>query len=178
MKIEVSKAGLSSMAILFLCLAMTGCGLLGIGGGRGSAHPGELEGAPEMETWVMTNPYGMMPIPAGTFHMGQADEDPASTQINFNKQITIGPFYMDDTEITNNEYRQFTNFFLVDKLTINGFPTVSDADFRANYYPDSTVWVRDFAHHMGDPIQDYYYWHPGYNLYPVVGIDWEAAAFF
>jgi len=179
MKIGVSKAGLSSMAILFLCLVMTGCGLLGIGGGRGgSAHPGELEGAPEMESWVMTNPYGMMPIPAGTFHMGQADEDPASTQINFNKQITIGPFYMDDTEITNNEYRQFTNFFLVDKLTINGFPTVSDADFRANYYPDSTVWVRDFAHHMGDPIQDYYYWHPGYNLYPVVGIDWEAATFF
>jgi gliding motility-associated lipoprotein GldK len=31
---------------------------------------------------------------------------------------------------------------------------------------------------MGDPIQDYYYWHPGYDDYPVVGIDWEAATFF
>ena len=55
----------------------------------------------------MPLPYGMVPIPPGTFHMGQADEDPASTMINFNKQVTIGPLFMDDTEITNNEYRQF-----------------------------------------------------------------------
>ena len=178
MKIGISKSGLSSIAILTLLIVLAGCGLLGIGGGRGAAHPNELEGVPDREGWVMTLPYGMMPIPAGTFHMGQADEDPASTQINFNKQVTIGPFYMDDTEITNNEYRQFTNFFLVDAGTIDGFPTVSAADFREKYYPDSTVWVRDFAHHMGDPIQDYYYWHPGYDEFPVVGIDWEAATFF
>jgi formylglycine-generating enzyme len=181
MKIDVSKAGAKAAVVLALCFILTSCGLLGIGGGRGgrAADPqGELVGAELGEYWVMDQPYGMVPIPAGTFHMGQADEDPASTQINFNKQVTIGPFFMDDTEITNNEYRQFTNFFLVDKLTIDGFPTVTDTDFRRDYYPDSTVWVRDFAHHMGDPIQDYYFWHPGYNDYPVVGIDWEAAVFF
>lgn len=181
MKIEVSKAGANSLVMLALCFILASCSLLGIGGGRGgrAADPqGELVGAEIGEPFIMDLPYGMVPIPAGTFHMGQADEDPASTQINFNKQVTIGPFYMDDTEITNNEYRQFTNFFLVDKLTIDGFPTVTDTDFRRDYYPDSTVWVRDFAHHMGDPVQDYYYWHPGYNDYPVVGIDWEAAAFF
>src|SRR5688572_9687007 len=147
MKIAVSRAGLSSIAILAIFFVVAGCGLLGIGGG-GSSHPYELEGVPDREGWVMTLPFGMMQIPAGTFHMGQADEDPASTQINFNKQVTIGPFYMDDTEITNNEYRQFTNFFLVDAGTIDGFPTVSVQDFRDSYYPDSTVWVRDFAHHM------------------------------
>ena len=90
---------------------LTSCGLLGIGGGKGkAANPGELEGVPGREGWVMTMPHGMVSVPAGTFHMGQADEDPASTQVNFNKQVTIGPFYMDDTEITNNEYRQFTNW--------------------------------------------------------------------
>ena len=158
---------------------LTSCGLLGIGGGKGkAANPGELEGVPGREGWVMTMPHGMVSVPAGTFHMGQADEDPASTQVNFNKQVTIGPFYMDDTEITNNEYRQFTNFFLVDNGTIEGFPTVTAEDFRDKYYPDSTVWVRDFAHHMGDPVKDYYYWHPGYDDYPVVGVDWEAAVFF
>ena len=75
---------------------------------------GELIGVDGRQGWVMTVPFGMVPIPAGTFHMGQADEDPASTQINYNKQVTIGSFFMDDTEITNNEYRQFTNFYLVE----------------------------------------------------------------
>jgi len=173
----VSPKRMSYVAMLGLLLTAAGCGLLGIGGNKGGDQ-GELVGIPNREGWVMTIPYGMVPIPAGTFHMGQSDEDPASTQINFNKQVTIGPFFMDDTEITNNEYRQFTNFFLVDNGTIEGFPTVGADEFRQKYYPDTTVWVRDFAHHMGDPIQDYYYWHPGYDEYPVVGITWDAAVFF
>ena len=177
MKIKISKAGISSISILGIVLFLTSCGLLGIGGKRGGAGQNELEGYPDREGWVMTQPYGMVPIPSGTFHMGQADEDPASTQISFNKQVTIGPFYMDDTEITNNEYRQFTQFF-IEGGTIQDMPTVSLQDFRTNYYPDTTVWVRDFAHHMGDPLQDYYFYHPGYDDYPVVGVDWEAATFF
>jgi gliding motility-associated lipoprotein GldK len=174
---KVSLKVLSYTLVLGTAAFLAGCNLLGIGGG-GSADGGELVGVPDREGWVMTVPYGMVPIPAGTFHMGQADEDPASTQINFNKQVTIGPFFMDDTEITNNEYRQFTNFFLIDNQSIEGLQQVSAEEFRQNYYPDTTVWVRDFAHHMGDPVQDYYYWHPGYDQYPVVGIDWNAAVFF
>ncbi len=175
---KVSTKGLGYAALIALSITVAGCGLLGLGGKKGAGDQGELVGVPNREGWVMTIPYGMVPVPAGTFHMGQADEDPASTQINFNKQVTIGPFFMDDTEITNNEYRQFTNFFLVDNGTIEGFTTVSAQDFRDRYYPDTTVWVRDFAHHMGDPIQDYYYWHPGYDEYPVVGINWDASVFF
>jgi formylglycine-generating enzyme len=177
MKKIVSLRRLSHVAMAALVLFMASCGLLGIGGKKGG-DSGELVGVPNREGWVMTIPYGMVPVPAGTFHMGQADEDPASTQINFNKQVTIGPFFMDDTEITNNEYRQFTNFFLVDNGTIEGFPTVGIDEFKQKFYPDTTSWVRDFAHHMGDPIQDYYYWHPGYDRYPVVGINWDAAVFF
>ncbi len=176
----MNKAGITKSLYITLMFAsaafITGCGLLGIGGGGGDR--GELVGVPGREGWVMTNPFGMVPIPAGTFHMGQADEDPASTQINFNKQVTIGSFYMDDTEITNNEYRQFTNFFLVDQESIEGFDIPSAEEFRTKYYPDTTSWVKDFAHHMGDPVQDYYYWHPGYDDYPVVGVNWDAAVFF
>lgn len=178
MDVKVKLKSLGFVAFATLALSITGCGLLGIGGKKGGGDQGELVGVANREGWVMTIPYGMVPIPAGTFHMGQADEDPASTQINFNKQVTIGPFFMDDTEITNNEYRQFTNFFLVDNGTIEGFPAVSVEEFRQKYYPDTTSWVRDFAHHMGDPIQDYYYWHPGYDDYPVVGINWDACVFF
>src|SRR3954468_8321280 len=136
---KVSPRLLSLITIAVLGVVAASCGLLGIGGKKGGDQ-GELVGVPNREGWVMTIPYGMVPVPAGTFHMGQADEDPASTQINFNKQVTIGPFFMDDTEITNNEYRQFTNFFLVDNGTLEGFPTVSTDDFRKSYYPDTTVW--------------------------------------
>src|SRR5690606_6800216 len=96
---------------LAIALITQSCGLLG--GGRGGDR-GELVGVPNREWTGMVIPYGMVPIPAGTFHMGQADEDIAHSQINFNKQITIGPFYMDDSEITNNEYRQFMEVILED----------------------------------------------------------------
>jgi formylglycine-generating enzyme len=164
----MNKSVLSKVVLLVAAGATSACGLLGLGGRGGGGDNGELVGVQGREGWVMTVPFGMVPIPAGTFHMGQADEDPASTQINFNKQVTIGSFFMDDTEITNNEYRQFTNFWLVDQGTIEGFETPDEATFRQKYYPDTTSWVRDFAHHMGDPVQDYYYWHPGYDDYPVV----------
>ena len=173
----MNKSVVSKLVLVLAGAVASACGLLGLGGKKGGDQ-GELVGVPGREGWVMTIPYGMVPIPAGTFHMGQADEDPASTQINFNKQVTIGSFFMDDTEITNNEYRQFTNFFLVDNGSIEGFETVDAETFRQKYYPDTAAWVSDFAHHMGDPIQDYYYWHPGYDEYPVVGVNWDAAVFF
>jgi formylglycine-generating enzyme len=45
-------------------------------------------------------------------------------------------------------------------------------------YPDTTVWVRDFSHHMGDPMMEYYYSHPAFDEYPIVGVDWFAAKYF
>ncbi|HMI66569.1 MAG TPA: SUMF1/EgtB/PvdO family nonheme iron enzyme [Cyclobacteriaceae bacterium] len=180
MKNLISRRSLYYVAILGLGGTLAGCGLLGIGGKKsGGDARGELVGAQNRPPFVMPLPYGMVPIPPGTFHMGQADEDPASTQINFNKQVTIGPLFMDDTEITNNEYRQFTDFFLVDKVQLpDPFVTPNEIDFKTKYYPDTTVWTKDFSHHMGDPLVEYYWDHPGYKEYPVVGISWEAAQYF
>src|SRR5690606_4526009 len=55
-------------------------------------------------------PLGMVYIPAGTFIMGQTDQDITFAQIAQNKQVTVQAFYMDETEITNSEYRQFVNW--------------------------------------------------------------------
>ena len=181
------RLNISKCVLLLGIIAMAGmssCSLLGLGGG-GDGTFGQVDGIPGREGWLMANPYGMVPIPAGTFHMGQTDEDPASTQINFNKQVTIGNFFMDDTEITNNEYRQFV-YHIQGKLegVMGAFPyqmdvtQFADPADTAMYYPDTTKWVTDFSHHMGDPIQDYYFWHPGYDDYPVVGVNWQQANLF
>lgn len=154
-------------SVAFLC---QGCGLFGE---RTFDAHGELVGVHGREGWAMTAPYGMVVIPAGTFHMGQADEDIAATQINFNKQVTIGSFYMDDTEITNNEYRQF-----LDRMMEDSVQTLGEDYIRTNFFPDTTVWVRDFTYHMGDPMMVYYYSHPAFDNYPVVGVDWNAARYF
>ena len=161
---------------LLLSLTVSGCGLFGgLFGGGGGGDQGELIGVPNREGWVMTVPFGMVPIPAGTFHMGQADEDVAHSQINFNKQVTIGSFFMDDTEITNNEYRQFMNAIIADSLSEG---ILGEDYVMKELYPDTTVWVKDFSHHMGDPMMSYYYWHPAFDDYPVSGVDWEAAKYF
>lgn len=160
------------LVFLMVLFSATSCGLLG-GGGGGDDYHGNLLGVPGREGWTQVVPYGMVPIPAGTFHMGQADEDIAHSQINFNKQVTIGSFYMDDTEITNNEYRQFVDQMLMDSLTVLGRDYI-----MTELYPDTTVWVKDFAYHMGDPMMVYYYSHPAFDNYPVVGVSWDAAKYF
>ena len=80
----------SKLLLLAMGVVASACGLLGLGGSGGDG--GELIGVPGREGWVQTLPYGMVPIPAGTFHMGQADEDPASTQINFNNWVVVNWF--------------------------------------------------------------------------------------
>lgn len=159
-----------TLSVVFVAsLFLEGCGLFGGSGGDG----GNLVGVSGREGWYMATPYGMRAVPAGTFHMGQADEDVAASQINFNRQVTIGGFYMDETEITNNEYRQFIQRMMEDSASTLGRDYI-----MKELYPDTTVWMKDFTNHMGDPMQEYYYMHPAFDDYPVVGVDWEAAKVF
>ena len=157
------------LSLLTLTVTLSGCGLMG---GR-DRNAGELTGVPDRPRWYQSVPFGMVVCPGGTFHMGQTDEDVPVTLINMNKQVTIGSFYMDDTEITNNEYRQFVQALYDDSLDVLG----EEAIMR-DYYPDTTVWMREFTHHMGDPMLEYYYQHPAFDDYPVVGVDWKAAKYF
>lgn len=174
-----------ALYLLASVLLLQGC----IFGGKGKGDNGQLIGVQGRTGWKQELPFGMTTIPPGTFHMGQADQDIASSKINMNKQITIGGFYMDDTEITNNEYRQFieealefgnlggdsTIFIRYRKI----LPEISEEqDVKDILYPDTTVWMKDFTYHMGDPMTAYYYAHPAYDDYPVVGVTWKAAIIF
>lgn len=72
-----------------------------------SAYKGQLLGVFDRPTWSNINPYGMVYIPSGTLHIGPSDQDVNVSFWQRSKSISIQGFYMDETEITNNEYRQF-----------------------------------------------------------------------
>ncbi len=68
---------------------------------------GELTGVPGRTKYFEPDPFGMVFIPQGSFTMGPNDQDVAYAQTMLSKTVTVDPFWMDETEITNNEYRQF-----------------------------------------------------------------------
>ena len=47
-----------------------------------------------------------------------------------------------------------------------------------NVYPDTTVWVKDFSYSYNDPMHQDYFFHPAYQDYPVVGVNWYQAQAF
>ena len=100
-----------AIIILFTFTFLTGCKMLGKNK-KGKALPsdGQLYGVEPSRNWTLPKPPGMVYIPPGTFHMGPSDEDMNFSYTARNKQVSINSFWMDATEITNNEYRQFTNW--------------------------------------------------------------------
>ena len=253
---------------------------------------GELIGAPGQK-WFSEKPFGMELIPSGSFVMGKSEEDMASALNAPTKTVTVKSFYMDNTEITNAEYRQYVNWVkdsivrvklavLADdlgltpedegiglyafkesdttdmtpyekykfynaptdpenpyagytlnrtediiwntkdypdeyyaevmdqlylseeeayngqrsfrvkelKYTYNWLDTdaaiAARSDNRKNYirkevamvYPDTTVWIKDFAYAYNEPMHNDYFWHDAYSDYPVVGVTWKQAQAF
>lgn len=68
---------------------------------------GELVGVLGRRAWYHPDLYGMLYIPAGGFQMGQSDQDVPWGEYTRMKTVSVQAFYMDQTEISNNEYRQF-----------------------------------------------------------------------
>lgn len=75
----------------------------------GSSDKGELVGV-KGRKWHPEKPYGMTLVPGGAFIMGKSDDDLANVQDAPTKTVTVRSFYMDETEITNSEYKQFVNW--------------------------------------------------------------------
>lgn len=210
----------------------------------GGGENGQLTGVLERPSWNGINPYGMVYVPSGTLHIGQSDQDVFQTHLQRPKSISIHGFYMDDTEITNNEYRQFTHYVrdsiahemmgdvttddygnevidweyeldytdeTLDDMFYQGDEAFSgkrefdvsdynyvyqEVDWRKassrknhsrasliekkeiNIFPDTLVWIRDFSYSYNEPMSRNYFWHPAYDDYPVVGVDWHQARAF
>ncbi|WP_088339587.1 T9SS ring complex lipoprotein PorK/GldK [Robiginitalea sediminis] len=93
----MKKLLFSSLACVFL---LSSCG---------SKSKGELVGV-RGKKWYPEKPYGMELIPRGSFIMGKSEEDMGNLLNAPTKTVTVRSFYMDDTEITNSEYRQFVEW--------------------------------------------------------------------
>ena len=73
----------------------------------GSSDKGELTGVRSKKKFFPEKPLGMTLIPGGAFTMGKVDEDVSGSLNTPSRTVTVRPFYMDETEITNSEYREF-----------------------------------------------------------------------
>ncbi len=71
---------------------------------------GQVMGVLDRPDWNHINPHGMSYIPSGTFHTGPSDQDVNNSLVQRSKSKSIQGFYMDETEITNNEYREFVYY--------------------------------------------------------------------
>ena len=277
---------------------LVGCG--------GSSDKGELVGV-KGKKWHPEKPYGMTLVPGGSFIMGKSDDDLANVQDAPTKTVTVRSFYMDETEITNSEYREFVEWvkdstirvrlaILADEVggggtagggakggkggktgnigdfafndadpakmtaydkymyenyysvgtdddpyagrklnrkvklikdtskypdeyytevmdtmylpvaeSFNGLRTIDVNKLKFRYswmdiqaaakaktgkrkdfikteqtkvYPDTTVWIKDFAYSYNEPMHNDYLWHQAYSEYPVVGVNWKQAKAF
>lgn len=221
----------------------------------GSGNRGQLIGVQGRERWYQADPYGMVFIPQGSYNMGPGDQDVPYAQIAQAKTVTVKAFYMDNTEITNNEYRQFV-FWVRDSLAhrlLGGDHLIEEGEYGErinwderikwdneentevlaelflpeserfyrrkeidtrklmfeyywidlqaaaqrsnreqgridrsvfikkdiiNVYPDTLCWIHDYTYSFNDPITTMYFWHPAYDDYPVVGVNWKQAGAF
>lgn len=106
------KRFFSLIALVAVLSGLSSCNLLGGKNKKGNSVPndGQLHGVSPDNKWIPTRPPGMVYVAPGTFHMGPSDEDVNYSYTARNKSVSISGFWMDATEVTNNEYRLFTNW--------------------------------------------------------------------
>ncbi|MFT5760990.1 MAG: sulfatase modifying factor 1 [Polaribacter sp.] len=114
----------------------------------GSNDRGELTGVNSNRKWFAEKPMGMTLIPGGSFTMGKQDEDVMGTLSAPTKTVTVRPFYMDETEVTNSEYKQFV-YWVRDsvvrtQLALKAEEVVLLSDGNLNGTP-LTGGIHDFA---------------------------------
>ena len=101
-------------------------------------NTGELVGVQGRKAYIEPDPYGMLFIPTGSYTMGPSDQDITWTQNALSRTVSIDAFWMDETEITNNEYRQFV-FWVRDSLIRKYLAVNGVEDFTYKDQNDQTI---------------------------------------
>ena len=113
---------------------------------------------------------GLVFVQGGTFTMGQTEEDVMGDWNNIPRRVSVNSFYMDRTEVANVHYREY--LYWLTKVFDPSDPAnqpILDAAL-----PDTLVWRSELSYN--EPLVEYYFRHPGFNDYPVVGVSWRQAS--
>jgi gliding motility-associated lipoprotein GldJ len=116
---------------------------------------------------------GLVFVQGGTFTMGQTDEDVMGDFNNIPRRLTVNSFYIDRTEVANVHYREYIHW-LYRVFDPNADPNYQAIIDRA--LPDTLVWRSELSYN--EPLVEYYFRHPSFNNYPVVGVSWKQASDF
>ncbi|HRI32944.1 MAG TPA: SUMF1/EgtB/PvdO family nonheme iron enzyme [Saprospiraceae bacterium] len=104
-------------------------------------------------------------IEGGTFTMGLTEEDVTYEWNNIPRRVTVSSFYMDETEISNINYREYLYWL---NRVYKSYP-----DVFKKALPDTLVWREELAYN--EPFVETYFRFPSYDEYPVVGVSWLQA---
>jgi formylglycine-generating enzyme len=105
-------------------------------------------------------------IEGGTFAMGVTDQDVTYEWNNVSRRVTVSSFYMDETEISNTDYREY--MYWTARVFGETYPEVWKRTL-----PDTLVWREELTYN--EPLVETYLRHPAYDDYPVVGVSWNQA---
>ncbi len=108
---------------------------------------------------------GLIFIEGGTFTMGRVEEDVMSKWDNVPRRVTVASFYMDETEVSNQAYREYV--YWIERV----YP--GDRVKKESALPDTLSWREELAYN--EPYIQNYFRHPAYSDYPVVGVSWLQA---
>ena len=104
-------------------------------------------------------------VEGGTFTMGRVSDEPSYEYNNVPRRVTVSSFYMDETEVSNINYREYLHWLR------NRY--VSYPEVYRKALPDTLVWRDELA--FNEPLVETYFRHPSYDEYPVVGVNWLQA---
>lgn len=111
-------------------------------------------------------PDGMVAIEGGTYTIGEKGESVTAERDSRNRRITVSSFLMDQYEIRNVDWREYTTWM----KTVFG-RTAPELVEKAQ--PNVKIWREELAYN--EPYLQNYFSHPSFDQYPVVGITWEQA---
>ena len=168
---------LKSILFLSLSVMLAGCGLFNKDGGGF----GKSKNASNTTGWSYNDPDnggfqadldyqqfagpGLRFIQGGTFSMGRVEQDVMYDWNNMPRRVTVASFYMDETEVSNLNYREY--LYWLQRV----YPE-NNEKYQASL-PDTLVWREELAYN--EPYLMNYFRHPAYSKYPVVGVSWEQA---
>lgn len=110
---------------------------------------------------------GLVFIEGGRFSMGRVEDDVNYSWDNIQTPVTVSSFYMDETEVTNQHWRDYMRWLQL----VYG---EQDQALVRRALPDTNCW-RQKDQDM-EKYVEYYLRHPAYSEYPVVGVSWLQAS--